>query len=35
VKVEPDVEVKCEDQKDDADNEGNFEYQKADVDRDR
>jgi hypothetical protein len=35
VKVEPDIEVNCEDQKVDADIEGNFEDQKADVDRDR
>jgi hypothetical protein len=35
VKVEPDIEVKCEDQKAYADNEGNFEDQKADADRDR
>lgn len=34
VKVEPDVEVKYEDQKADADIEGNFEDQKADTYRD-
>ena len=35
VEVEPDFEVQCEDQKADADTEGNFEDKKADLDRDR
>ena len=35
MEVEPDFEVQCEDQKADADTEGNFEDKKADLDRDR
>lgn len=33
MKVEPDIEVKYEDQKADADSEVNFEDQKPDTDR--
>ena len=35
MKVEPDFEVQCDAQKADADIEGNFEDQEADLGRDR
>ena len=35
VKGEPDFEEQCEDKKADADTEGNFEDQEADLGRDR